>query len=272
MGLQEGLIRYLLIPTMPRLAAVREREGSGMALPVAGGGRGDIAGVAGRRSEGLRQLPDDIAAMLADTLLDDDWTPEAALAPLCGSGAEDLAGRTAIVTRIARILGEWWVADTCSFADVTLGLHRLTLLLFALEALPDPGRARLHGGAVLLAPAAGDQHGFGLAVVAAALRHTGWDVSVELSGDEERLIRRAAAGRLDCIGLSVGHDRAIEPTRRLIERLRHATRATRPTIAVGGPMLTRHPNLAALVGADCSAEDGFALAAQLTGTGLAQAA
>lgn len=193
------------------------------------------------------------------TLLTDAWNVPQALAALCAAGLGDVVDMVAAVTWLARALGECWVADTCSFADVTFGLHRLTLLLFAIEEMPDPGRVPLHGGAVLLAPTPGDQHSFGLATVALALRRAGWDVTVELSADADALV---AAGRrgYDCIGLSVGYDRAIPVVAGLIRRLRVPSGGCTPQIAVGGPMLARDPTLAKALGADVAAGDGFALA------------
>ena len=241
-----------------------------MAVPVAERERIADTGASGPGGRAAPAAPI-TAATIAELLIAPAWASDTVAALLRRPGADDLAAMMGVMTGAARVLGDWWVADTCGFADVTLGLHRLTLLLFEVEALPGLRRARLHGGAVLLAPASGDQHGFGLATVATALRHAGWDVSVELSGDEGALLRRVASRPPDCIGLSVGHDRAVAPVRRLVDRLRGAGRASPPAVAVGGPMLARHPDLAARVGADFAAEDGFALAARLAETRLARA-
>jgi methanogenic corrinoid protein MtbC1 len=171
-----------------------------------------------------------------------------------------------VLTSVARLLGEMWLDDSCTFNDVTFGMHRLTLLLIALEpGGAEPGAQPLHGGRIFLAPAPGDQHGFGLAMVGYYLRRAGWDVSADLDSEENHIVDHVAARAYDCVGFSVGHERAVTPLAALIRRIRQHSRRAGLAIMVGGPMIIANPALAAQVGADLWAEDGITLCAKLDG-------
>ena len=67
----------------------------------------------------------------------------------------------------ARRLGEWWSEDLCDFSQVTLGLWCLHELLRETgNNLPDPLVRRENDRRILLVPVPGEQHTFGLAMVA----------------------------------------------------------------------------------------------------------
>jgi methanogenic corrinoid protein MtbC1 len=77
----------------------------------------------------------------------------------------------------ARELGLLWEEDECDFMQVTVGLCRLHQVLRVLsaefrvaECESQPGRR------ILLAPIPGDQHTFGITLVAQFLRRAGWEV------------------------------------------------------------------------------------------------
>ena len=80
-----------------------------------------------------------------------------------------------LLARAARRFGELWEADLCDFVDVTIGLRQLHLLLSAMcaeveaevDIAPDARR-------VLLLPAPGETHGFGIAMVRYSFRAAGW--------------------------------------------------------------------------------------------------
>ena len=169
-----------------------------------------------------------------------------------------------VLTLTARKLGDMWLEDDCTFNDVTIGMHRLTLLLIALEPpTGDPLAQPQHGGRIFVAPAPGDQHGFGLAMVGFFLRRAGWDVSAELNGDESYVLDRIAARDYDCIGFSVGHERAIAPVAALIQQVRRRSRRRSVKIVVGGPMIVADPGLGKRMAADIWAQDAMTLIDQL---------
>jgi hypothetical protein len=78
----------------------------------------------------------------------------------------------------ARYLGELWEEDLCNFTDVTVGLGRLQRVLRELS--PELGKSvdhPDHGRRVLLLPCPGEQHTFGLVMVAEFFRMASWDVT-----------------------------------------------------------------------------------------------
>ena len=165
-----------------------------------------------------------------------------------------------LLTLAARHLGEMWNEDLCSFVDVTLGMHRLTLILVDLEPPhADPSARAQHGGRILLAPAPGDQHGFGLALVGFYLRRAGWDVRVDIAGRSADPSDVVAERDYDIVGFSVGHERAVAPVAQLIAEIRQRSRNPRVRVVVGGPFLLGRPEVAMEMGADLCADDAAEL-------------
>ena len=78
----------------------------------------------------------------------------------------------------ARLLGELWEADACSFTEVTLGVWRLHRFMREYSSAFQSGSVQPDGfGRVLLVPLPGEQHTFGLLMVAEFLRRSGWNVT-----------------------------------------------------------------------------------------------
>ena len=193
-----------------------------------------------------------------------DYKAEEFLAVLTAQGIVETEAVLDLLTRVARLLGDMWTEDSCTFNDVTIGMHRLTLLLIGLEPFgTDPDATPRHGGRAFLAPAPGDQHGFGLAMVGYYLRRGGWDVSAELDAQEDRLIAHIASRHYDVIGFSVGHERAVDAVAVLIGRIRPRSRNRGLGVMVGGPMIVADPSLAATMGADLWAADAASLVDRL---------
>jgi methanogenic corrinoid protein MtbC1 len=154
----------------------------------------------------------------------------------------------------ARKLGEWWLADVASFADVTVGTSRLQHAMREIGPafrstleLPVPGR-------MLLAPASGEQHTFGLAMVADFLLRAGFDVDVAGSVDEAAH-GLARGDWYDLVGVSVGCRHRLDALAADIARLRGASCNRRIGVMVGGPVFVAHSYYATRVGADATAID-----------------
>ena len=160
----------------------------------------------------------------------------------------------------ARRFGEMWLDDTCTFSDVTMGTIRLQQILRALGpwfrgALECP----LPGHRILLIPSQGEQHTFGLFVVADFLARAGWDVWGESAAGDNAL-RLVRDEWFDVVGVSVGCVAHLEVLTGHIQRLRSASRNKAVGILVGGPVFARHPEYAASVGADGTAANGSEVA------------
>jgi methanogenic corrinoid protein MtbC1 len=157
----------------------------------------------------------------------------------------------------ARELGVMWEEDECDFMQVTVGLCRLHQLLrelspeFSVAHVERPGDRR-----ILLATCPGDQHTFGIALVAQFLRRAGWDVWHEFLATSAEILEVSSQHWFSVIGLSVATETRIDVLSETIRSIRRASRNRAVGIMVGGPVLIERPELAALVGADATAIDG----------------
>lgn len=157
----------------------------------------------------------------------------------------------------AALLGTWWTEDRCSFVDVTLGLLHLRQVLQALSPvlLPDvapPAEARR----VLLMPAPGEQHVFGLALVGECFRRGGWDVTALAAADAAEAAEAVRQEWFAVAGLSAATEARLEPLAAVIATLRRASCNPDLAILVGGPLFRGRQDLVRRVGADGSAADG----------------
>jgi MerR family transcriptional regulator, light-induced transcriptional regulator len=157
----------------------------------------------------------------------------------------------------ARRLGQMWEDDERNFAEVTLGMCRLQQLLrdFS-DQLPGEALGRQAGLRVLLLPAPGEQHTFGLSMVMEFFRRAGWDVD---GGPGMSLAEMRALVRedwFDIVGFSVSATSGFGPLTGCIRAVRKVSRNPSIGVMVGGKVFTEHPDLAAQVGADATAEDG----------------
>ena len=162
-----------------------------------------------------------------------------------------------LLTPVARNLGAMWEEDLCDFVQVTTSLSRLHHVLNGLSApfQDDPLRmARRHR--VMLVPGPGDNHSFGLSMVASFFQRAGWSGWTGVPESPADLIRRVHAESFAVIGFSVGCGRRLEALSSAIRSVRRASMNPDIRIMVGGPVFALHPELVAMVGADATAVDG----------------
>ena len=161
-----------------------------------------------------------------------------------------------LLAPVARRLGELWTDDRCSFSEVTIGLWRLQQVM---RELAPPGEQRLDAPAadlrILLAPAPGEQHTFGLMMVAEFFRRAGWDVQDETPNDRASLIEAVRAEAFDVIGLSASCEGRLEELAVTIRAVRRASANRGIGVLVGGPLFSAHPEHLHFVGADAIAGD-----------------
>ena len=168
-----------------------------------------------------------------------------------------------VVAPAARRLGDLWSDDRCHFTDVTLAMSRLHHLLHLLGHVfyAEEVHVELPRRALLL-PAPGEQHSFGLAMVAEFFRRAGWDVWSGATLERADLLRLVGRERFDVVGLSTGCDARLDALPTLLHALRHRARNPDVGVFVGGPAFLAHPELATAVGADATALDGRQAVAQ----------
>ena len=157
----------------------------------------------------------------------------------------------------ARYLGELWDEDLCNFTDVTVGLGRLQRVLRELS--PALGRSVEHpaqGRRVLLLPSPGEQHTFGLVMVAEFFRRAGWDVTGGAWAADVEAADLVGAEWFDVVGFSLGAEGHLKALAESIAAVRHATCNRDVAILVGGPLFGLHPEFMGQVGADGMTIDG----------------
>jgi len=156
----------------------------------------------------------------------------------------------------ARVLGVCWEKDVSDFTEVTIGLRCLHAVCHALEPRFAPiGLASRPGRSILLAPAPGEQHGFGLVMVDQFFRRAGWETWMNGGADSEALIAMVAERHFGLVGFSIGGETHIEKLAILIADIRRASRNADVGILVGGALLLQEPMLVKRLGADATARD-----------------
>ena len=175
-----------------------------------------------------------------------------------------------VLTPVARRLGVMWEEDSCSFVDVTVGVGRLQALTHNLGArfarADQPGSM----GRILVGTCPGEQHAFGITMVAEFLRRHGWQVEVAAAFDDTAAFLVPLEHEwFDVVAISAANDRAEARCRRLVSQVRRRSRNRKLGIMCGGRLaLHLQADFAARVGADGWATDApgaVTLAADLTG-------
>lgn len=157
----------------------------------------------------------------------------------------------------ARYLGDLWDDDLCNFTDVTVGLGRLQRVLRELSpALGCGVEHPAQGRRVLLLPSPGEQHTFGLVMVAEFFRRAGWDVTggAWVAGADAAAL--VGAEWFDVIGFSLGAEVHLPKLAASIAAVRHAACNRAIAVLVGGPLFGLHPEFVGEVGADGMTIDG----------------
>lgn len=254
-----ALVRAIEVDVIPRLLAARRRRSE----KEFGGDGSDAAAVLGGAEIDLR-WDDGVGAgeihrfaTLAMDAGDAAATVEARRLLAAGATFERL--QRDLLAPAARLMGEFWLQDRRSFAEVSIGVARLHETLRVLEqddratieSAPEP-RAQ-----ALLCPTPGEGHLFGVAMAAACFRRAGWRVVSATPASVAELRRTIAGGRFDAIGVSIGGEAMLDAARAAIRAARRAAPSAR--LLAGGPLAQLRPDLVAAVGADRVVADATAV-------------
>jgi MerR family transcriptional regulator, light-induced transcriptional regulator len=215
---------------------------------------------------------DELAQLI---LRDDDTGAQALVDELLDAGVSIEQVFLDVLSPAAQRLGAMWESDTCSFADVTLGLWRIQKLLFDLSARfrsdsPTEVDPAIDGRQILLAAAPGGQHNFGISMLGEFFARAGWAVETLTEPTQAELISAVRARWFDVLGLSVGSEVQIAGLTSAIVALRRASRNQKLIVMVGGAAFAHHPEYVALVGADCMGSDARAALSAAADRVLAQ--
>jgi len=162
-----------------------------------------------------------------------------------------------LLAATAQRLGQLWVEDEVDFATVTIGVCRLQTVLHRLSdahAQRNPPQAGF--GSVLLASCPGDQHDFGVLLVAEFMRRAGIEVALKPAAQPADILRSVAMDSFQMAGLSLSREAMIPQLESLIVSIRQKSRNPGIKIMVGGRVFLDQPELVKAVGADLRAVDG----------------
>ncbi|MGE4243395.1 cobalamin B12-binding domain-containing protein [Ramlibacter sp.] len=238
------LVRAIELEIIPRLMLAHRHPQLHQCLTLTASSAGQIgSGDVEELARLVLSPDDDVARSCVETLRQRGLTVET----LCLD----------LLAPVARHLGELWEQDLCDFADVTLGLGRLQLVLRELSpAFGESSGRPASGRRILLLPSPGEQHTFGLVMVAELFRRAGWDVAGsgwEAGADPVVMVRQEW---FDLVGFSLAAEIHLSPLGECIRSVRQAALNPHVGIMVGGPVFSQHPEYAALVEADAVASDG----------------
>jgi methanogenic corrinoid protein MtbC1 len=235
----ELLSRAIECEILPRIISA-QRAGTDSEIP------------GGTTSFSPAEIADFVELIIADDM--EQVRAQADRVVVQGGGREALLNQ--LLTPAARMLGIMWEQDVCDFITVTLGVYRLdqimkeTASLTRFESVSNSFDRR-----ILLLPAPGEQHNFGIGMVADAFREAGWCVRSGPAATRAKLLHLVRDEWFDVIGLSVTSERWLKGLPACIRAVRHASCNPDACIMLGGYAINNHAERARFLGADITAID-----------------
>lgn len=209
----------------------------------------------------------DIQAFV-DLLISDDMEQAHAVADrvIVLSGGRDALLRD-LLAPAAQHLGVLWEQDVCDFTTVTLGVYRLDQIMRHTAAtVLEPEIVLSHERHALLLPAPGEQHSFGLNMVADIFRESGWCVRSGPAVPKAKLLDLVKGEWFDMVGFSVTADRSLKGLAACLRAIRKASCNAGLGIMIGGYAVAANEERTRFLGADFtsgSAEDALRQANRL---------
>ncbi|MGI9216096.1 MAG: cobalamin B12-binding domain-containing protein [Hydrogenophaga sp.] len=205
-----------------------------------------------------RVTPEDVAVFAELVLHEDDFAVRDCVIALRDRGVPIEAIFLDLLSPVARHLGEMWERDLCTFTEVTVGLGRLQKVLrensAAFGQFTASGQSE-QGRRILLMPCPGEQHTFGLSLVAELFHRAGWDVvTCFLATDAAAVMVKK--DWYDVVGFSLGSETGVERLRAAMALVRQVSQNPRVSIIAGGPIFLLHPEYGEQIRADAVITDG----------------
>ena len=198
----------------------------------------------------------DVEAFAKLVLAPDENVAHACIEAMRTSGISVETIYTDLLAPVARYLGVLWEEDLCDFTEVTVGLGRLQQVLRELSPAFGQSNTGTSGSRVLLLPGPGEQHTFGLVMVAEFFRRAGWDVgggAWEAGADPVVMVQREW---FDVVGFSLGNVTQLDDLTACIKSVRAAALNKSICVIVGGPLFLSNPEYVAYVNADAASTNG----------------
>ena len=207
-------------------------------------------------SVGAQVSQADVKAFAQLVLAPDENVAHACIEAMRTSGISIETIYTDLLAPVARYLGELWEEDLCDFTEVTFGLGRMQQVLRELSPAFSQSNASTSGNRVLLLPGPGEQHTFGLVMVAEFFRRAGWDVGGgpwEAGADPVVMVEREW---FDVVGFSLGNVAQLDDLAACIKAVRAAALNKSICVMVGGPLFLANPEYVVYVNADAASTNG----------------
>lgn len=227
---------------------------SRMTLPEPDGSVSDFAGrvlsvlASRRRPADARHLNESHLALLSRAAhAADPGARRAALNHLRSEGvpSEDICD--VYVPAIARRMGEAWMQNALSFAEVSIATARLQAVL---HDVGPPCTAGSGSRSVAVVVPEGEDHTLGAIVLTQQLRRRGLSVRLHVRRAARELVDLLAESDASAIFVSLSSPENIGPVGDLISDLRRSRAAIPPIIVGGSIMLTGEAPLDEVIGAD----------------------
>lgn len=203
-----------------------------------------------------RRLDADILNLVSEALTKERLTDRLSQITLVRKlGATNRSLIDGYIPAAAARLGEDWVEDRKSFADVSIQTIRLheVLRIVAGEA-EDAEALSLSAPSALIVVMRGQQHTLGATVLANQFRRVG--VRTDLSLDEtlSEVCARVETNRFDMVAISAACNQSLEVLSDFIRSIKCAS-GFMGKVAVGGGLTSVTADLASAVGADVATND-----------------
>ncbi len=198
-------------------------------------------------------LSEEVAAFTRLALNADSTRSRRVLHRLYEAGASFSQLQLGLLAPAAKRLDGMWRDDEVTFVDVTVATGSLqqSMRFVALD-LAVAGQGIPLPYSILIAPAPGDQHGFGAAMVAEFFRRDGWNVHYEPNPTRQTLVQRVTEGWSDVLGLSVITRPDAEALRETIAQARASSANPDLLVIAGGEAMASDPLLVTAIGADAT--------------------
>jgi methanogenic corrinoid protein MtbC1 len=202
--------------------------------------------------------PEDVAVFAELVLHEDDRAVRDCVIALRDRGVPIEAIFLDLLSPVARHLGEMWERDLCTFTEVTVGLGRLQKVLrensAAFGQFNHVGRSE-QGRRILLLPCPGEQHTFGLSLVAELFHRAGWDVVTCFLATDAAAVM-VQKDWYDVVGFSLGSESGVAKLRAAMALVRQVSQNPQVSIIAGGPIFLLHPEYGEQIQADAIITEG----------------
>ncbi len=159
-----------------------------------------------------------------------------------------------VIPATARYLGQLWMQDRLSFAEVTIGTARLQETVRSMTARRQRADASEAGLNILLVVPPSEDHTLGVFVLAEQFRALGCHVEVSVGKHAVEIGHMVRDTKFDLIGISCGGRRSLSAVRDLVKTIRGSV-ARKLNIAVGGAVNDLGVDVKAVTGADQACVD-----------------